>query len=202
MGYLNKTCSAGTTSSFSYGPTLGPILRGAAEQQWAQWTFTVVGESREGHDLVTIETMYPGRRKPLLVCRFQPLPALAAAGAVLKIIHSGRRRPVTNAFASAPLVAQTQVRGLPGGRTPGSLLFRPTGIARPHPPPAARGGGARSGPPDGAGVRPKSPEYLSNVPTAHVSCASLWSAGSGASHHVRCPRFYCRMDGRARGRRP
>jgi hypothetical protein len=65
MGYLNKTCAEGTIHPPSYGPTAGPVLRGAAYERWAQWTFTVVGQSPEGNDLVTIETFYPsGRGKP------------------------------------------------------------------------------------------------------------------------------------------
>jgi hypothetical protein len=62
MGYLNKTCTEGTTTSSSYGPTAGPVLRGAADTRWAQWTFTAAGQSPAGDDLFTIKTSYPGGR--------------------------------------------------------------------------------------------------------------------------------------------
>jgi hypothetical protein len=61
MGYLNKTCSSGTLTS-TYGPTVGPVLRGVADKRWAQWTFPVVGQSPDGDDLVTMKTFYPGDR--------------------------------------------------------------------------------------------------------------------------------------------
>jgi len=61
MGYVNKTCTGGVTP-YSYGPTAGPVLRGAADERWAQWTFTVMGQSPRGDDLVTIKTSYPGGR--------------------------------------------------------------------------------------------------------------------------------------------
>ena len=60
LGYLNKTCSAGTLTS-PYGPTAGPVLRGEAKL-WNQWTFDVVGQTPEGDDLVTINTFFPGNR--------------------------------------------------------------------------------------------------------------------------------------------
>jgi hypothetical protein len=64
MGYLNKTCAEGTTTS-SYGPTAGPVLRGAADERWAQWAFTATGKSPAGDVLFTIKTSYPeGRGKP------------------------------------------------------------------------------------------------------------------------------------------
>lgn len=65
LGYLNKTCSAGTTTTV-YGPTVGPVLRSEDSERWEQWTMNVVGQSPVGDDLVTIETSYPsGRGKPL-----------------------------------------------------------------------------------------------------------------------------------------
>jgi hypothetical protein len=64
MGYLNKTCNAGTISP-TYGPTVGPVLRGAESKRWAEWAFTGVGQSPEGLDLVTIKTFYPGGGEPL-----------------------------------------------------------------------------------------------------------------------------------------
>ena len=72
MGYLNKTCTAGTTSggSSTYGPTAGPALRAGAGdlplERWAQWAFTLAGQSRAGYDLATIQTFNPsGRGQPL-----------------------------------------------------------------------------------------------------------------------------------------
>jgi hypothetical protein len=55
MGYLDNTCAS---TASSYGPTAGPVLRG--DKRYAQWTFTVVGQSPKGNDLVTMETSYPG----------------------------------------------------------------------------------------------------------------------------------------------
>lgn len=65
MGYFNKTCSAGTATA-AYAATVGPALRGARSERWERWSFTVVGLSPEGDDLVTIRTAYPsGRGTPL-----------------------------------------------------------------------------------------------------------------------------------------
>jgi hypothetical protein len=49
MGYLNKTCSSS-----------GPVLRLASNSNtWNIFTFTKVGKSAEGEELVQIETFYP-----------------------------------------------------------------------------------------------------------------------------------------------
>ena len=65
LGYLNKTCQAGTKSK-AYGPTCGPVLRTASDgKRWKEWTITVVGQV-DGNDLVTIENFYPaGAGAPL-----------------------------------------------------------------------------------------------------------------------------------------
>jgi hypothetical protein len=67
LGFLNKTCEAGTKNGPSYGPTCGPTLRGASDgQRWKQWTVTVVGQDEDGNDLATIENFYPeGKGAPL-----------------------------------------------------------------------------------------------------------------------------------------
>jgi hypothetical protein len=65
MGYLNKTCTAGTLGR-SYGPTVGPVLRGAAGVQWKGFTINVVGTAFDGHPLITIHTYWPaGKVAPL-----------------------------------------------------------------------------------------------------------------------------------------
>jgi hypothetical protein len=62
LGFLNKTCQAGTKTT-PYGPTCGPTLRGAADgQNWKKWTITVVGKAKDGNDLVTLENFYPGNK--------------------------------------------------------------------------------------------------------------------------------------------
>ena len=62
LGFLNKTCKAGTGSR-SYGPTCGPTLRGAADgERWKEWSITVVGQAEDGNDLVTIENHYPDNK--------------------------------------------------------------------------------------------------------------------------------------------
>jgi hypothetical protein len=49
MSYLNKTCSES-----------GPVLRAASDgKTWTKFTFTKVGESASGEDLVAIQTYYP-----------------------------------------------------------------------------------------------------------------------------------------------
>ena len=56
-GYLNSTCDAGTTSAT-------PLLLTHSEEKnrFAEWRMTVVGQSPEGDDLVTIRASYPTRR--------------------------------------------------------------------------------------------------------------------------------------------
>ena len=42
LGFLNKTCTAGTDTA-TYGATVGPVLRPAARgQRWKQWTLKVL----------------------------------------------------------------------------------------------------------------------------------------------------------------
>jgi hypothetical protein len=65
LGFLNKTCEAGTKTK-SYGPTCGPTLRAAADgQNWKQWTIVVVGQASDGNDLVTFANFYGGDGAPL-----------------------------------------------------------------------------------------------------------------------------------------
>ena len=60
MGHVNETCDAGTTSAMPW------LLRQNEEnKRWQQWSMTVVGQSPEGEDLVTIRTSYPTGRAPL-----------------------------------------------------------------------------------------------------------------------------------------
>ena len=49
MGYRNKTCDAS-----------GPVLRDASEgNTWTEFTFTNMGKSAQGEDLVEVATYYP-----------------------------------------------------------------------------------------------------------------------------------------------
>ena len=64
MGYLNKTCSAGTLAS-SYGATVGPVLRSAGVL-WKEWVVNVVGTAADSNALVTLHTYWPaGKGAPL-----------------------------------------------------------------------------------------------------------------------------------------
>ncbi len=68
MGYLNKTCNAGTAGS-TYGSTVGPLLRGAVNgNTWRMFTLTEVGKTAQNEVLVQIKTSYPkSSQKPLWV---------------------------------------------------------------------------------------------------------------------------------------
>jgi len=65
LGFLNKTCNAGTTAG-NYGKTTGPVLRGINYgQQWKQWTLKVVSApTANGAVDVTIATYYPQSGTP------------------------------------------------------------------------------------------------------------------------------------------
>ncbi len=66
MGYLNKTCTAGTLGR-SYGLTVGPVLRSAAAGvQWKEFTVEFVGTAADGNPLATFHTYWPaGKGAPL-----------------------------------------------------------------------------------------------------------------------------------------
>jgi len=60
LGFLNKTCSAGTAAA-NYGSTAGPVLRTTADgTQWKQWEFKVLTKpDAQGAITVTATNYYP-----------------------------------------------------------------------------------------------------------------------------------------------
>jgi hypothetical protein len=69
MGYLNKTCSAGSATSDVDRTSAGPLLRAASDvSSWKMFTLKKAGSgSQQGEEeLVEIETYYPSAgKKPL-----------------------------------------------------------------------------------------------------------------------------------------
>jgi len=65
LGFLNKTCNAGTSPS-NFGTTAGPLLRGTAiSKQWKQWTLKAVSKpAANGAVDVTIANYYPQSGTP------------------------------------------------------------------------------------------------------------------------------------------
>ena len=59
MGFSNRTCSAGTVGT-TYGPTVGPLLRGPRDGTlWGQWTMAVLGTEAGGSVRVNLRTYFP-----------------------------------------------------------------------------------------------------------------------------------------------
>lgn len=60
LGFLNKTCNAGTAPD-NYGSTAGPVLRAKADgTQWKQWIFKVLTKpDARGAVDVTVTNYYP-----------------------------------------------------------------------------------------------------------------------------------------------
>ena len=56
LGFLNKTCDAGTNpASASAGATAGPVLRGAKDgRRWKQWIFQVLNKANGPGDASTV----------------------------------------------------------------------------------------------------------------------------------------------------
>lgn len=65
LGFLNKTCKAGTAPG-KYGATCGPVLRTKADgSQWKQWEFDVLTKpDARGAVDVTVTNYYPNSGKP------------------------------------------------------------------------------------------------------------------------------------------
>jgi len=69
LGYLNKTCKAGTDPT-NYGSTCGPVLRAQNNgKQWKQWALKVAGGPTPSSAVdATIANYYPNSAgKPLCV---------------------------------------------------------------------------------------------------------------------------------------
>ncbi len=59
LGYLNKTCTAGT--GHPYGHTVGPVLRSQSNGHmgWKTWNITYIGPGPSGTHHVKISNYYP-----------------------------------------------------------------------------------------------------------------------------------------------
>lgn len=66
LGFLNKTCSAGTKPG-NYGSTFGPVLRTMSDgTQWKQWELKVLSKpDAAGAVDAAVSTYYPLSGEPL-----------------------------------------------------------------------------------------------------------------------------------------
>lgn len=102
LGFNNKTCNAGTTGS-TWGPTVGPLLRGQGDStQWKRWTIKI--KEREGNNLiVTISNYWSPSSSKQPQCLGQiavEKPSLCATGTYVDKV---RVRPSSQTWRLVPI---------------------------------------------------------------------------------------------------
>ena len=95
LGFLNKTCTAGTSAAY-YGATVGPVLRSAAVgQRWRQWTLRVLAfASKSGRFTASVATYYPpSATAPLCLGNMVAERADGCTGRLADRVHIHHKQP-------------------------------------------------------------------------------------------------------------
>lgn len=103
LGFFNRTCSAGTLNPPEYGPTAGPWLRTFSSPNspsWRQYIIDVVGQTKNGDDLVSIKSYTKGALCEAYLTPEKPDRCKGDFWA--PIAHTGHRTPYTWRLVPVP----------------------------------------------------------------------------------------------------
>jgi len=107
LGFLNKTCEAGTKSK-PYGPTCGPVVRShpTTSDNWKTWDVQVVAISENGTVGATMTNYYPSDSGKQPLCTGDMVPekssACSASDRLADRVHIHPDQPYTFSLVPVP----------------------------------------------------------------------------------------------------